>query len=122
MNARRATPASKVGAVPRHRHRLTFEQLRVFVAVAEREHVTRAAHDLDLAQSAVSAGIAALEGVLAARLFEKVGRNIKLTPAGERLLPKARTLVAMADELTAGIVDPAQCIELETPAGRLGRR
>ena len=59
---------------------------------------------------AVSAGIAALEGVLAARLFEKVGRNITLTPAGERLLPKARTLVAMADELTAGIVDPAQCI------------
>src|SRR6266481_9887101 len=40
---------------------VTLEQLRVFVAVAERQHVTRAAAVLNLAQSAVSAAIAALE-------------------------------------------------------------
>ena len=40
---------------------MTLEQLRIFEAVAEREHVTRAAEALNLTQSAVSAAIAALE-------------------------------------------------------------
>lgn len=41
---------------------MTLEQLRVFVAVAERRHVMQAARALNLAQSAASAAIAALEG------------------------------------------------------------
>ena len=40
---------------------MTLEQLKVFVAVAERQHVTRAAEALNLAQSAASAAIASLE-------------------------------------------------------------
>jgi DNA-binding transcriptional LysR family regulator len=40
---------------------MTLEQLRVFVAVAERQHMTRAAEALNLAQSAVSSAIAGLE-------------------------------------------------------------
>ena len=99
MPTRGAMPASGRGATPRSRRGLTLEQLRVFVAVAEREHMTHAAHDLELAQSAVSAAVAALEGVLSVRLFDRVGRNIKLTPAGDRLLPRASTLVSMADDL-----------------------
>lgn len=99
MQTRGATPASRRGATPRSRRGLTLLQLRVFVAVAEREHVTRAAHDLELAQSAVSAAVATLEGVLSVRLFDKVGRNIKLTPAGDRLLSRASALVSMADDL-----------------------
>ncbi|HBF53144.1 MAG TPA: LysR family transcriptional regulator, partial [Afipia sp.] len=39
---------------------MTLEQLRIFVAVAEREHVTQGARDLNLTQSASSAAIAAL--------------------------------------------------------------
>ena len=41
---------------------MTLEQLRIFAAVAERQHVTRAAEALHMAQSAVSAAVAALEG------------------------------------------------------------
>ena len=37
---------------------MTLEQLRIFIAVAERQHVTRAAAELNLTQSAVSAAIA----------------------------------------------------------------
>jgi DNA-binding transcriptional LysR family regulator len=56
--------------------RMTFEQLRVFVAVAERQHVTRAAATLNLAQSAASAAIASLEAQHGAKLFHCVGRAL----------------------------------------------
>ena len=48
---------------------MTLDQLRIFVAVAERQHVTRAAEALHVAQSAVSASVAALEGRHGAKLF-----------------------------------------------------
>ena len=75
---------------------MTLEQLRVFVAVAERQHVTQAAHALNLAQSAASAAIAALEGQHATRLFHRVGRGIELTEAGRVFLVEARAVLARA--------------------------
>ncbi|TLU74454.1 LysR family transcriptional regulator [Lichenicoccus roseus] len=76
---------------------MTLEQLRVFVAVAERQHVTRAAEALHLAQSAVSAAIAGLEARHATRLFDRVGRGISLTEAGSLFLIEARAVLARAD-------------------------
>ena len=76
---------------------MTLEQLRVFVAVAERQHVTRAAAALHLAQSAVSAAVAALEARCGARLFDRVGRGIALTEAGAQFLPEARAVLARAE-------------------------
>ena len=61
---------------------MTLEQLRIFVAVAEREHVTRAAANLNLTQSATSAAVAALEARYATKLFNRIGRHIELTQAG----------------------------------------
>lgn len=76
---------------------MTLEQLRIFVAVAEREHVTRAAQSLGLTQSAVSASIASLESRYMARLFHRVGRRIELTDAGRLFLGEARAVLARAD-------------------------
>jgi DNA-binding transcriptional LysR family regulator len=76
---------------------MTLEQLRVFVAVAERQHVTRAAAVLNLAQSAVSAAIAALETRHGAKLFDRVGRGVQLTEAGALLLVEARAVLARAE-------------------------
>ena len=76
---------------------MTLEQLRVFVAVAERQHVTRAAEALNIAQSAVSASIAALEGRHGAKLFNRVGRGIELTEAGALFLAEARAVLARAE-------------------------
>jgi DNA-binding transcriptional LysR family regulator len=76
---------------------MTLEQLRVFVAVAERQHVTRAAEALHLAQSAVSAAIAALEARHGAKLFHRVGRGIELTEAGALFLTEARAVLARAE-------------------------
>lgn len=81
---------------------MTLEQLRVFVAVAERQHVTRAAEALNLAQSAASAAIAALEARHGTKLFHRVGRGIELTEAGRLFLGEARGVLARAEtaELT----------------------
>ncbi len=75
---------------------MTLEQLRVFVAVAERQHMTRAAEALHLAQSAASAAIAALEVRHGAKLFHRVGRGIELTEAGTLFLVEARAVLARA--------------------------
>lgn len=75
---------------------MTLEQLRIFVAVAEREHVTRAAADLNLTQSATSAAIAALEARYAIRLFNRIGRRIELTQTGRLFLVEARAVLARA--------------------------
>jgi DNA-binding transcriptional LysR family regulator len=81
---------------------VTLEQLRVFVAVAERQHVTRAAAVLNLAQSAVSAAIAALEARHGAKLFDRVGRGVELTDAGALFLVEARAILARVE--AAGLV------------------
>lgn len=75
---------------------MTLDQLRVFVAVAERRHVTRAARALDLAQSAVSASIAALEDEFGVRLFNRVGRGIEPTDAGRMFVDEARAVLDRA--------------------------
>lgn len=81
---------------------MTLDQLRVFVAVAERQHVTRAAEALNIAQSAASATIATLEAAHGIRLFNRVGRGIELTEAGRSFLAEARAVLARAEaaELT----------------------
>ena len=81
---------------------MTLEQLRVFIAVAERQHMTRAAEALHLAQSAVSAAIAQLEGRHGAKLFHRVGRGIELTEAGQLFLIEAKAVLARAE--TADLV------------------
>ncbi|WP_185982718.1 LysR family transcriptional regulator [Aureimonas mangrovi] len=80
---------------------MTLEQLRIFVAVAERQHVTEAARALNLTQSAASAAIASLEERHDVRLFDRVGRRIELTDTGRMFLPEARSVLARAEEAAA---------------------
>ncbi|MFT3997571.1 MAG: LysR substrate-binding domain-containing protein [Asticcacaulis sp.] len=75
---------------------MTFEQLSLFVAVAEREHLTRAAEAVRLTPSAVSAAIRNLEAYYGVALFHRVGRRIELTQAGRLFLPEARATLARA--------------------------
>lgn len=75
---------------------MTLEQLRIFIAVAEKQHVTRAAEELNLTQSATSAAIAVLEARYKIKLFDRVGRGIVLTHAGRVFLAEARAVTARA--------------------------
>jgi DNA-binding transcriptional LysR family regulator len=75
---------------------MTLEQLRIFVAVADKQHVTQAARELNLTQSATSAAIAALEERYDIKLFDRVGRGIVLTHTGRTFLAEARAVLARA--------------------------
>lgn len=75
---------------------MTLDQLRIFIEVADRGHVTRAAEALGMSQSAVSAAVAALEGGYQTRLFDRVGRGIQLTETGRIFLREARAVVDRA--------------------------
>ncbi|HEY2011208.1 MAG TPA: LysR family transcriptional regulator [Rhizomicrobium sp.] len=76
---------------------MTLEQLRIFVAVAQRQHMTEAAKTLGLTQSAASAAIAALEEHYDTKLFHRIGRGIALTEEGRRFLDEARAVLARAE-------------------------
>jgi DNA-binding transcriptional LysR family regulator len=76
---------------------MTLDQLRIFIAVAEREHVTRAADALGLAPPSVSAAVASLEREFGTKLFHRVGRGIVVTEGGKLLLDEARALVNRAE-------------------------
>jgi DNA-binding transcriptional LysR family regulator len=84
---------------------MTLDQLRIFVAVAERQHVTQAARALHLAQSAVSHAIAALEARHGTALFDRVGRRIELTEAGRALLVDARAILARVERAEATLAE-----------------
>lgn len=86
---------------------MTLEQLRIFVAVAEKQHVTRAASELNLTQSATSAAIAALEARYGIKLFDRIGRGIALTQTGKDFLVEARAVLARAKDATQVLNDLA---------------
>lgn len=76
---------------------MTLDQVRIFLAVAEREHVTHAAESLGLAPPSVSAAVAALEREFGTKLFHRVGRGIALTEGGKLLAGEGRALVNRAE-------------------------
>ncbi|MGW2523001.1 LysR substrate-binding domain-containing protein [Streptomyces sp. NPDC001617] len=85
---------------------MELRQLTYFVTVAEELHFGRAAERLHIVQSAVSMQIQRLERELGAELFDRTPRRVRLTAAGERLLPEARAVLAAADRARAAVAPP----------------
>lgn len=86
---------------------MTLDQLRIFIEVAERGHVTRAAEALGMSQSAASTAIATLESCYQIRLFDRVGRGIQLTEAGRIFLREARAVLDRASMARLALQDLA---------------
>ncbi|GAP53088.1 LysR family transcriptional regulator [Streptomyces azureus] len=86
---------------------VTFEKVATLLSF------TRAAAELTYAQSSVTSQIRALEAALGAELFDRLGSRIRLTEAGERLLPYARRIIELSEEARAAVADA------EEPAGSL---
>ena len=79
--------------------------METFRTVAEELSFSRAAAKLGYAQSSVSAQVAALERDLGVPLFDRLGRGIALTGAGEVMLSHSRRLLALAEETRAAVAD-----------------
>ena len=90
---------------------LTLDQLRVFLSVVEEGSFSGAARKLRRAQSAVSYGVATLEGQLGVTLFDRSGRTPVPSEAGQALLPAARSIVNDADELAASALRMTEGLE-----------
>ncbi|HXN82813.1 MAG TPA: LysR substrate-binding domain-containing protein [Myxococcales bacterium] len=83
-------------------HPFSLRQLQYAVAVADTGGFRRAAAQCRVSQPSLSAQVAQLEQALGARLFERGQRKVLLTAAGADLLPRARQLLTLADDLVAG--------------------
>jgi len=78
-------------------------QLKVFLEVARYLSFTEAADALNLTQPAVSAKIKSLEAALGTPLFQRLGRRVELTQAGEYLLEEGPQLVELESRLVAEV-------------------
>ncbi|HEX6506680.1 MAG TPA: LysR family transcriptional regulator [Chloroflexota bacterium] len=85
---------------------MDLRQLTTFRTVATTLSFTRAAAALNYVQSSVTAQIQSLEEELGVQLFDRLGKRVALTDAGERLLPYAERLLDLADE-ARGVVAEA---------------
>jgi DNA-binding transcriptional LysR family regulator len=89
---------------------MDISALQAFLAVAEAGSFSRAAERIYLTQPAISKRIAALEREIGARLFDRIGRGIHLTPAGEALLNRARAVLKELEDVKRGIANLAGTI------------
>lgn len=100
---------------------MSLTQLGYFVAVAEEQHVGRAARRLHISQPPLSRQICSLEDELGAPLFLRTPRGVRLLPAGERFLEHARAILAAVDAARRAVAEPA-LPPLEAEAHRPSRQ
>jgi len=78
---------------------VSFKQLNYALAVAETRHFKRAAEQCGVSQSALSTAISELENQLAIQIFERDNKKVLITPVGEQILEKARSIKLGVDDL-----------------------
>ncbi len=89
---------------------MELRQLQYFVKVARKQHVTQAAEELHVAQSAVSRQIHQLEEQLGVNLFTQQGRNLQLTPVGKLFLSRVEVILT---DLEKAIIEVKELLDPE---------
>lgn len=87
---------------------MELRNINTFLHIAELHSFSRTARQLGYSQSAVSSQIAQLEAELGAPLFDRVGKTVRLTGAGETFLGYARTLLATVEQAQAACSCPSR--------------
>ena len=82
---------------------MELRNINTFLHIAELHSFSRAARELGYSQSAVSAQVAQLEAELETPLFDRVGKTVRLTDAGQTFLTYARSLLATAEQAKAAL-------------------
>jgi LysR family hydrogen peroxide-inducible transcriptional activator len=82
---------------------LSVRDLRSVVVLADRLHFGRAAEDLGVAQPSLSSAIKKVEGLCGELLFERTSRQVALTPAGQRVVQRARAILEEVERLGRGV-------------------
>ena len=98
---------------------MELRTVNTFLHIAELHSFSRTARQLGYSQSAVSSQIAQLEAELGTPLFDRVGKTVRLTDAGQTFLGYARTLLETAQQAQAAL-QPAQQVR-GSSAHRAGR-
>ncbi|HEV2846313.1 MAG TPA: hydrogen peroxide-inducible genes activator [Thermoanaerobaculia bacterium] len=78
---------------------LSIRDLRAVVALAERLHFGRAAEDLAIAQPSLSAAVKKVEEAVGERLFERTSRHVSVTPTGQRVVQRMRSMLEELAEI-----------------------
>src|ERR1700754_345047 len=89
---------------------MELRQLEYLVAVAEEANFTRAAERIHVAQPAVSAQIGRLERELGQQLFDRSRRSVRLTAAGEAVLPYARAALAAVHDMHVAVEELTELV------------
>src|ERR1700742_5098161 len=84
---------------------MEVHQLRYVCAIAETGSFSRAAERCRVAQPSLSQQVLKLEEDLGAKLFDRLGRSVRLTEAGREFLPHARSILSQMEAARAGVED-----------------
>ena len=85
---------------------MSLAQLTYFVAVAEEQHLTRAAKRLHVSQPPLTRQIQQLEDELGVRLFERSVKGMRLLPEGETLLTRAKQILELVERTRSEVAAP----------------
>jgi LysR family hydrogen peroxide-inducible transcriptional activator len=89
---------------------MELHQLRYFCAVAETGSFSRAAEQSHIAQPSLSQQILKLEDELGARLFDRLGRSVRLTDLGKAFLPRARAVLRELEAAKGDVVERKESV------------
>ncbi len=92
---------------------MDFKQLNAFLTIGRLQSFTKAAQELGYAQSSITTQIKQLESELDIKLFERIGKNVTLTHEGRKLIPYAKQMLKLCDDIKSNIA------VTEKPSGTL---
>lgn len=92
---------------------MDFKQLNAFLTIGRLQSFTKAAQELGYAQSSITTQIKSLENELEVKLFERIGKNVTLTHEGRKLIPYAKQMLKLSDDIKSSITTA------DTPTGTL---
>jgi len=98
---------------------MEFHQLRYVCAIAETGSFSRAAERCEIAQPSLSQQVLKLEEDLGARLFDRLGRSIRITEAGRAFLPHARSILEQMEAARSSVADKNEDVRGSVAVGAI---